>query len=84
MKIRQGFVSNSSSSSFVVAKAVVGEENFKKILRIIREAQEFDDETGYDYNENYICMNVSYHNEVFNSKFEELNLPTNSYLTMDY
>lgn len=33
MKIRNGLVSNSSSSSFVVHKSTIGDENFNKLIK---------------------------------------------------
>ena len=37
MKIRQGFVSNSSSSSFIIARAQVGDEAWKKFSAYLDE-----------------------------------------------
>lgn len=65
MKIRHGFVSNSSSSSFVVGKAQVGEEKFFKIAEAL----------GLDkkYLKNYICMNTEYmYEEIDSEDFEQL------------
>ena len=37
MKCRTGFVSNSSSSSFIIGKAQVGEEKFAKVVAYLTE-----------------------------------------------
>ena len=46
MKIRKGFVSNSSSSSFVIAKQVVGNEAYEEIKKVL---YELDDTVDNDY-----------------------------------
>lgn len=81
-KIRAGFVSNSSSSSFVVARAVVGDEMFAKIkvlLEEVAENEEYEDETYFNSNKNYIMANVSNHCD-FSDKFDKLGLKTDQYL----
>jgi len=45
MKIRQGFVSNSSSSSFCIFGAIISAEKAKKFL----------DEKNVEYDPDYIC-----------------------------
>lgn len=87
MKIRNGFVSNSSSSSFVVAKVLVGEDNFYKIKEILSEIEdEFggDSDSGcyFDSNKEYITAHVSYHCG-FEEKLDKLNLPEDSYMFGD-
>ena len=87
-KIRAGFVSNSSSSSFVVARAVVGDEMFAKIKSLLCDAvseddnEKYDGETYYNSNKNYIIANVSHHDD-FNDKFDKLGLKTDQYLWGD-
>lgn len=87
-KIRAGFVSNSSSSSFVVARAVVGDEMFAKIKSLLCDVvsdddnEEYDGETYYNSNKNYIMANVSHHCN-FSDKFYELGLKTDQYLWGD-
>jgi len=87
MKTRQGFVSNSSSSSFVVCKQLVGSEAFNKIKEILNEISSefgYDDETGcwFDSNPNYISGRVSHHVD-FDEKLDELKLEKDSYIFGD-
>lgn len=88
MKIRAGFVSNSSSSSFVVARAVVGDEMFAKIQALLEASQnsddpeEYDSETYFNSNKNYIVATVSHHDD-FGDKFDKLGLKTDQYLWGD-
>ena len=49
MKIRVGFVSNSSSSSFVVDKAVMTGEQIREFVTLIRKHNKEDYEDGYLY-----------------------------------
>lgn len=50
MKIRNGFVSNSSSSSFVVHVSTIGDVNFKKL---INKLSIYRDKT--ENNKEYLC-----------------------------
>jgi hypothetical protein len=51
MKIRNGFVSNSSSSSFVVHESTIGKDNFKKLIMKLEEYRDkTEDMAPYKYN----------------------------------
>jgi hypothetical protein len=43
MKIRNGFISNSSTSSFVVAKAYMTEEQIKEFGKFITKQEEYEE-----------------------------------------
>ena len=47
MKIRNGFVSNSSSSSFIIKKTKLSETQIKQIKNHIKAYKEFDMDHGY-------------------------------------
>ena len=82
MKIRMGFVSNSSSSSFVVARQVIGEEMFAVIESLATQAENDDYECTFNVNKNYISGSVSHHSN-FVKNIAALNLPSESYLMGD-
>jgi hypothetical protein len=76
MKIRNGFVSNSSSSSFVVHKSTIGAENFNKLisnLEAYRDKVENNGKYKYGWGENgktfyedkgYVIVECYYINDV--------------------
>ena len=76
MKVRNGFVSNSSSSSFVLAKAFIQNEK----LYVFREwfnSQDFF-EAYFDEDENYVVCEYDHrHNEDVRNKLNKQNINTN-------
>lgn len=56
MKSRIGFVSNSSSSSFIVARAQVGDENFAKIIKSVKDNDNIEIK---EQNANYLFVDTS-------------------------
>lgn len=63
MKIRNGFVSNSSSSSFIIHKSYIAEKQIGRLKRIyeeLSESNEISDDNGIYFKtyENYIQFNA--------------------------
>jgi hypothetical protein len=58
MKIRQGFVSNSSSSSFIVGRAQIGDEKFIALASALKENRN-DGNFWPEIGSNYIYVDVS-------------------------
>ena len=76
MKIRNGFVSNSSSSSFVIAKEALTEEQIDKLLEYSKNKENYDRWTITK--EKYFIKGwTSMDNESINPLIESLNLPEN-------
>lgn len=63
MKIRAGFVSNSSSSSFCIYKKLMTEKQIEEFREIIKSAHKCDDETSLGEDGNYFIGELSMHNE---------------------
>lgn len=85
MKTRLGFVSNSSSSSFIICRAAVGHHNFETISEKINLL--YDDMYESDWileeNHNYIFLKIQNVGvDDVNDILEELDLPHLSYMTM--
>lgn len=85
MKIRNGFVSNSSSSSFVVQKRMISTEQFIRIFNHIEEAQKMgwnaQEEDGWSITESYDTIKLytiidNFDMEVF---FEAIGVPRDAY-----
>jgi len=53
MKIRNGFVSNSSSASFVLANNNISESDFEAIKSVIRSYMSQDDFKRYGYSDSW-------------------------------
>lgn len=56
MKTRKGFVSNSSSSSFIVARAQVGDEKFEKVVQLCKDNGDYPEISGGG---NYLFVDMS-------------------------
>jgi len=54
MKVRLGYVSNSSSSSFVIGLAQIGEEKFEAVKQFLR-----DQDIYFGSNKNYLFVDTS-------------------------
>jgi hypothetical protein len=75
MKFRAGFVSNSSSSSFIIARAQVGDAKFEAF------AQFLDDQgVYYDKKKNYIFADTT--DQGFDDEeFEKLGIKSEDYMS---
>jgi len=74
MKIRKGFVSNSSSSSFIINKKDVNEEQSEKIKNHIEVARKMTEDNpgkynGYGYDEEYSNFGFMGKEDKWNIKF---------------
>lgn len=75
MKIRVGFVSNSSSSSFVIAKCYMNKEQIEKFKEFLKENSEnFGEETWIRETELYFQGELSNHDELVMVFLDELGL----------
>jgi hypothetical protein len=86
MKIRQGFVSNSSSSSFVICRAMVKDnEIFDKVKEAAERAnkEDYSGETYLTIDKNYVHGDISYHDENFFTTLEALGVTSGMYSTGD-
>jgi hypothetical protein len=75
MKFRAGFVSNSSSSSFIIARAQVGDEKFEAFAKFLREQGIY-----FDKKTNYIFVDTS--DQGFDDEeFEKLGIKSEDYMS---
>jgi hypothetical protein len=72
MKIRVGFVSNSSSSSFCIYKKLMTNKQIDEFREIIKSANRNDEETSLGEDGNYFIGELSIHNDEI-PKFLEKN-----------
>ena len=75
MKIRNGFVSNSSSSSFCLGKYFLTDEQIKEFSYQLDDLNEGNYGEGYiDEDKNYFMGTVSYHNEKLDEIIDEMGI----------
>lgn len=83
MKIRNGFVSNSSSSSFIIAKCYIGEEKFKKLIYELDKLEnsteiEFgswgDNDRTFSQNGEYLIIETYYVYDKISEIFKKLDI----------
>jgi len=64
MKIRYGFVSNSSSSSFCIYKNLMTSDQIVEFRQVIKDAYNSDDETNIFESGNYFVGRLSMHDRM--------------------
>lgn len=64
MKKREGFVSNSSSSSFIIRKAVLTKEQYKEVIDILENGEYA---TDYEEDDRFIYGDAEAHNPTWKS-----------------
>ena len=87
MKIRTGFISNSSSCSFVICKKIISEEQANKILDWYAEKLKnniYMDDMGnfISNNKNYIWAHVSYVVDELVNLLSDMGIPAEDYLLL--
>jgi hypothetical protein len=71
MKIRVGFVSNSSSSSFCIYKKLMTNDQIDEFKRLIKDAYCSDDETNIYESGSYFVGRLSMHDCVIHNFIEQ-------------
>lgn len=61
MKVRNGFVSNSSSSSFVIHRSELGDSPLEEILKLYEDATESWNDMGICYEEENDYLHIGTH-----------------------
>lgn len=97
MKIRNGFVSNSSSSSFILHKSEVTNEQWKNLLKELQNLKEelsndevlIIDEWGesgrtFDYCGNYLIIETNRVYDHFSKIIKKLNISESCFFDVDY
>jgi len=74
MKVRNGFVSNSSSSSFVLDKADMTKEQIDKFRKLVDEAERESDDTCIFESDRHFHGTVSMHDTTITAFLRENNL----------
>ena len=64
MKIRRGFVSNSSSSSFLIAGVKVPLEEFRELRKKLQDKPGYIDTDGYPWSEDVASYDEDYRKEL--------------------
>lgn len=77
MKLRQGFVSNSSSSSFVIAKTYMKKNQIKKFSEFLLNREDSYSETSIVETDHYFQGYLSYHDAEILRYLEEIGVDTN-------
>ena len=75
-KFRTGFVSNSSSSTFVIGKNFMSKEQIREFKELINDTEDnsYFDETYINEDKNYFFGDISHHDNKFNVFFDSNNL----------
>lgn len=82
MKIRNGFVSNSSSSSFCIYKKLMTEEQIEKFRCFINDDDREDSwETAIVEDGDYFIGNLGMHDEILNEWIRKTFIPGIQYAT---
>lgn len=71
MKVRTGFVSNSSSSSFIVRKSALTDNQLSQLKAFIELRKDWYETEMYKEDHNYLWSDVEAHNAAYCSDAEE-------------
>lgn len=94
MKIRQGFVSNSSSSSFVLHRSEISDDQWMQLIHELTKFREENEDGIGEWGEsapntffvhkNYLCCQTYYVFDEIEKIMNKLNIPWSKTLDLDF
>jgi len=83
MKIRQGFVSNSSSSSYVVHKSYLTKKQLKELNKYFDETEFEDEDICFEEEANYVTFHCQKHNNQIQDLLNKYNITKDKIFYME-